>query len=159
MKRFLTLLTSILIALCLASCATIHNRANPSQDPENVQAIEIYYSDEFYSERNISSFRKENEPITVLNPEEHAAFLDTLTSLKFEKQIVLLPIPMDGGYDYGGYIVAVVYTDGAYDIVAEDGLYSYSPGKNGQGRHEYDHSDYCGATPWADIFEEYSEDT
>ncbi|MBQ2255665.1 MAG: hypothetical protein II330_02270, partial [Clostridia bacterium] len=67
-----------------------------------------------------------------------------LCTLGFEEEVVFFPIPMDGGYDYEGYIVVVIYSDGGYDIVAERGLYSYAIGNDGQGRHKYDHSDYCG---------------
>ena len=47
--------------------------------------------------------------------------------------------------------------DGGYDIIAERGLYSYAVGRDGQGQRKYDHSDYCGETPWAEFFKEYIE--
>ena len=93
----------------------------------------------------------------ILEPEQHSNFLDALCTLDFEKEVVFFPIPMDGGYDYDGYIIAIIYSDGGYDIIAERGLYSYAVGRDGQGQYKYDHSDYCGETPWAEFFKEYIE--
>jgi hypothetical protein len=128
-----------------------------SQDRADVQSIEIYKPECAYSERSISGFLKTNEPLAVLDSENYTNFLNTLLALDFEKEVLFFPIPMDGGCDYDGYIIAVVYSDGGYDIIAEGGLYSYSIGSNGQGRHKYDHSDYCGETPWEEFIEEYIE--
>ncbi|MBQ9779328.1 MAG: hypothetical protein IJW00_00105 [Clostridia bacterium] len=126
-----------------------------SQDRANVQSIEIYNPERAYYEGDIHTFLEENEPLAVLNSEHHTSFLDALGTLDFEKEVVFFPIPMDGGYDYDGYIVAVVYADGGYDLIAEGGLYSYAIGSNGQGRHKYDHSDYCGKTPWTEFIKDY----
>lgn len=62
-----------------------------------------------------------------------------------------------GGCDYDGYIIAIVYSDGGYDIIAEGGSYSYAVGSDGQGQHKYDHSDYCGKTPWSEFIGKYIE--
>jgi hypothetical protein len=83
--------------------------------------------------------------------------LDSLGSLTFEKEVVFFPIPMDGGCDYDGYIIAVIYSDGGYDIIAARGLYSYAVSSDGKGRHKYDYSNYCGETPWAEFIEDYIE--
>jgi hypothetical protein len=64
---------------------------------------------------------------------------------------------MDGGCYYGGYIIAVNYSDGGYDIIAARGLYSYAVSSDGKGRHKYDYSNYCGETPWAEFIEDYIE--
>jgi hypothetical protein len=128
-----------------------------SQDRTHVQSIEIYHPERAYYEGDIHTFLEENEPIAILGSEHHKSFLDTLCSLKFEKEIVFFPISMDGGCDYDGYIVAVVYSDGGYDMIAEGGSYSYALGRDGQERHKYDHSDYCGDVAWNDFVEQYIE--
>ena len=157
MKKTIALLVSLLLIFCLSSCAIVKKDVVLSQDRNNVQSIEIYNTESAYYEGDIHTFLEENEPIVILEPEQHSNFLDTLCTLDFEKEVVFLPIPMDGGYDYEGYIIAIVYSDGGYDIIAEHGLYSYAVGSDGQGRHKYDHSDYCGETPWAEFIEEYIE--
>ena len=78
-----------------------------SQDRANVQSIEIYKPERAYYEGDISGFLKTNEPLAVLDSEHYTNFLDTLCTLDFEKEVVFLPIPMDGGYDYEGYIIAI----------------------------------------------------
>ena len=155
MKKTIALLISFLSLFCLASCANIKKDLELSQDRANVKSIEIYKSERAYYEGDISDFLKTNEPVEVLEEETFSSFLDALCDLKFEEEIVFFPIPMDGGCDYDGYIIAVVYSDGGYDIVAEGGSYSYAVGSDGQGKHRYDHSDYCGETPWVEFVEQY----
>ena len=157
MKKTITLLMSFLLIFCLSSCATVKKDVTFSHDRANVQSIEIFNPESAYYEGDIHTFLEENEPIVILEPEQHSNFLDTLCTLDFEKEVVFLPIPMDGGCDYEGYIIAIVYSDGGYDIIAERGLYSYAVGSDGQGRHKYDHFDYCGETPWAEFIKEYIE--
>ena len=157
MKKTITLFMSFLLLFCLSSCATVRKDVELSQDRTNVQSIEIYNPERAYYEGDIHSFLEENEPIAVLDSEHHTAFLDVLCTLDFEKEVVFSLVPMDGGYDYGGYMIAITYSDGGYDIIAEGGSYYYSVGRDGQGWHKYDDSDYCGETPWTEFVEGYIE--
>jgi len=157
MKKTIVLLISFLLLFCLSSCTTVKKEVEFSQDRANVQSIEIYNSERSYYEGDIHTFLEENEPIVILEPEQHSSFLDTLYTLNFEKEVVFFSIPMDGGYDYDGYIIAVAYSDGGYDIIAERGLYFYAVGNDGKGRHKYDYSNYCGEIPWAEFIEDYIE--
>ena len=155
MKKLLLIFVTVFLAFNLSACATIRKTFKLTQERESVQSIEIYVSEQAYSEGNINMFREQNEPAVILDQQDHADFLDAVGKLKFEETILLIPIPMDGGYDYEGYVVAIVYENGGYDIIAETGRYSYAVGKYGQERHKYDYSDYCGKEPWADFFEKY----
>ena len=157
MKKAITLLIGLLLLVCLSSCANIKKEVELSQDRTSVVSIEIYNSERAYYEGDIHSFLEENEPIGVLESEKYSVFLDTLCALEYEEEKVFFPIPMDGGCDYQGYIIAIVYSDGGYDIFAEDGLYSYAIGSDGQGRHKYDHSDYCGDVKWNDFVKGFIE--
>jgi len=157
MNKSAVILVCVFFLFCLSSCVAMKKDVELSQDRSKIESIEIYHPDRAYYEGDIHAFLESNEPIAVLTSENHASFLDALFTLKFEKETVLFPIPIDGGYDYNGYIVAVVYSDGGYDIIAEGGKYSYALGSDGQERHKYDHSDYCGETPWAEFFKEYIE--
>ena len=155
MKKAFLLFVCIVLMFSLSSCATIEKDFELSQECENIQSIEIYNSERFYYERDIHWFRGENTPIALLSEEEYSAFLDSIAKIKFEKEIVFFPIPMDGGCDYQGYIVIIAYADGGYDVISEGGQYSYAIGKDGQGRHTYDYANYCGNEPWADFIEKY----
>ena len=157
MKKVMTLLISLLLLVCLSSCANVKKEVELSQDRTNVKSIEIYHSKRAYYEGDIHGFLEENEPIGALKPENNSDFLDALCALEYKEEIVFFPTPMDGGYDYQGYIIAIIYLDGGYDIFAEDGSYSYAIGSDGQGRHKYDHSDYCGDVAWNDFVEQYIE--
>lgn len=155
MKKTFLLLVSVILMFSLSACATVTKEFEFSQKRENVQSIEIYNSEEAYYEGDIHQFRDENEPIVLLSDEESSAFLDAFEKLKFEEEKVFFPIPMDGGHDYQGYIVIIVYADGGYDIVSEGGQYSYAIGKDGQGRHKYSHADYYGDDSWSELVEKY----
>ena len=155
MKKLFLLLVSIILISGLSACATMTKDFELTQNRENVQSVEIYNSEQAYYEGDIHQFRDENEPIVLLSGEENSTFLDGVGSLKFEEEKVFFPIPMDSGYDYQGYIVVIVYTDGGYDLLSENGQYFYSIEKDGQGRHKYDHSDYCGDESWSDFIGRY----
>ena len=155
MKKIISLIFSLALIGCLMSCATIKTGVELSQERTNVASIEIYHLDRAYYEGDIHTLLENNEPVSVLNVEQHTPFLNRLCLLEFEKDVAFFPIPMDGGCDYEGYVVAVVYTDGGYDIVAQKGLYSYAVGEDGQGKHKYDHPDYCGEQSWNEFVEEY----
>lgn len=155
MKKTVVLFLGLLLIVSLSACSIVKTNVELTQDRANVVSIEIYRPDRAYDEGDVHELRKTNEPISVLNAEQYVPFLNRLCSLEFEKDVVFFPIPMDGGCDYVGYIVAVVYADGGYDIVAANGLYSYAVGEDGQGRHKYDHSDYCGEQSWNEFVEEY----
>ena len=157
MKKVIILLISLLLLVCLSSCANIKKEVELSQDRTNVVSIEIYNSERAYYEGDIHGFFEENEPIWVLKSEKNSDFLDALCALEYEEEKVFFPIPMDGGCDYQGYIISIVYSDGGYDIFAEDGSYSYAIGSDGQVRHKYDHSNYCGDVTWNDFVKEFIE--
>jgi len=157
MKKATVLLMGLLLIFCLPSCAYIKKDLQLSQDRANVKSIEIFNPEYAYYEGNIHSFLEENEAAAVLNSESFTSFLDALCALTFEEEAVFFPIVMDGGYDYDGYVVAIQYSDGGYDIIAEGGLYSFALGRDGKERHKYDHSDYCGEIPWTEFIEEYIE--
>ena len=111
MKKTILLLTILLLISCFSSCTTVKKDVNLSQDRADVKTIEIYHSESAYYEGDIHTFLDENEPIVILEPAQHSRFLDALCTLGFEEEVVFFPIPMDGGYDYEGYIVVVIYSD------------------------------------------------
>ena len=155
MKKAIFLFVSVMLLFTLSACATITKDFELSQKRENVQSIEIYHSEQAYYEGDIHQFRDENEPIALLSDEKRSAFLDEVGKLKFEEEKVFFLIPMDGGYDYQGYITVIVYADGGYDILSANGQYFYSIGKDGQEHHKYDHCDYCGDDSWPEFVEKY----
>jgi len=156
MKKAVCVFVSVILAFSLSACVTITKDIDFLQERENIRSIEIYNSELAYSERNIHFFRNENEPIALLSDEAINEFLDDVEKMSFEEVKLLFPIPMDGGCDYQGYIVIIVYTDGSYDILAQNGQYSCAMTANGEPKyHRYDYSDYCGDKPWPDLIEKY----
>ena len=143
-----------LVLLCACS-GIVESKVELSQSIENVQSIQIFYTERVYDEGDITEFLEENEPYAILESKNYNDFLDELCELDYQKEVLHLLVPQDGGCDYGGYIIAVLYSNGGYDIIAEKGLFSYSLSKKGKGRYRYDYSDYCGETPWTDFIEKH----
>ena len=158
MKKVCFLVISIFLTLSLSACITVQQNFDFSQQRDNVKAIEIYNSEKLYDESDISSFKKENEPIAILETDELSGCLNSIEQLKFVEEKVFFPIPMDGGYYYQGYILIIVYKDGGYDLIAADGQYSYAIGKNEQGRHKYEHANYYGDIAWDEFVENFLEE-
>ena len=143
--------------LHLCACATVEQSFAFSQQRENIKSIEIYAPAQPYTEGNIHLLKEENQPVAVLDGDALSDCLDSIEQLTFKKEKVFFPIPMDGGCDYQGYVLMIVYQDSGYDLIAEGGFYSYAVGNDGQGRHKYDPSDYCGEVAWSDLVEKYIE--
>lgn len=154
MKKFSAISLILSLIICLSSCVNVKEKLELSHGCENAEAVELFFTDEVYDENNVHVFREKNTPIKTLKtdlPELYAA----LCELKFEREVILFPIPMDGGCDLSGYIISVVYSGGDYDLISYSGLYSFVTRKDGRGRHKYDYSDYCGKTPWNDFIEQH----
>jgi len=157
MKKITIICLVLILLFSFTSCTTVNKSIELSGDQKSIQSIDIYDVSEQYYEGDITVLRSENTPIYTVNPEQYADFLDELLLLDFEEEAVFFPIPMDGGCDYFGYVISIVYTDGGYDIVAEEGQFSYSLGVDGKGRYKYEHADYCGDVSWVDFVEKYIE--
>ena len=157
MRKSFSLIAVFILLITLCSCTTVEKGVILSQNRSCVRSVEIYYQEYAYGEGNIHRLREEIRPIVILNPDAHSTFLDRLESLEFEEERSLLPIPTDGGYDYSGYIVAIVYSDGGYDLFAQKGSYSFAIGEDGQEKHKYGHADYCGEIPWSELVTDYTK--
>lgn len=156
MKK-LSVILAMLFTLSLTSCGPKKLNVKLSKDPSEIQSIDIYSLDKWYDEGDVKNLRDENSPVYTLASDQYADFADEIASLEFEEEGGFIFMATDGGYNYGNYVVSIVYIDGSYDIIASSGQFYYSPGKDGKGRYNYDHADYCGETQWSDIIKGYIE--
>lgn len=146
----------LLLLLSLSSCGTIDKKIKLSSHVSEIQTIEIYHIESNYSEGDVSALREENTSYCSVAPTDYDAFLNELTSLPFSEEIPFFPMTaVDGGYDYSGYIISIVYADNSYDLIAEKGQFFYSIGDNGDGKYSYDTSNYHGEVAWTDFVEKY----
>ena len=157
MKKGTLLMLLIGIICLLTSCATITSKVEFTQDTSIIQKIDIYYVEKCYTEGDIHNFLEDNAPIYTLKEEVWETFLEMVGNLQYEKEVVFFPIPMDGGCDYQGYIISIVYSNGSYDLIAEGGLYSCLIDEKGEDWHKYDYVDYTGITDWSTLIELYIE--
>ena len=157
LKKAAILFLAALTLLSLAACVTKSVYIEPSGNPSDIQKVEVYRTEERYTEADVDDLRDENTPLCIIDSQRQTEFLEELHGLAFEEEIVLFPVPLDGGCTCSGYVISIVYEDGSYDIIAEQGQFYYSIGSNGDGRYEYDSADYCGDLAWTDFLEGYIE--
>ena len=157
MKRVLVLFTGIMFLFCLSGCVTVNKNYRLSNVRE-VESVEIYDTEKRYYEGDVHGFREENEPILTIPAEDCTESLKEIDELEYKAEEVLFPMPMDGGCDYQGYILIVVYTDGSYDLLADGGMYLLRVGDEGERSAKFDHSDYCGEEEWSDFVKRHIED-
>lgn len=155
MKKLFVGILMLVLSCLLCACATVKTDITLTQERDQIQSVQIYKLETVYDEGNVDSLCDENTPAFIVEKNQQDGFLDELCDLDYEKEVVLLPIPMDGGCDYEGYVIAVVYKDGGYDLIARQGQYYYSPGDDAEGAHKYGHADYCGEKSWIEFVEEY----
>lgn len=157
MKKLSAIIILLLTLIFITSCITVNGTFKLSQSELNITSIEIYKTEEMYDLGNIHFLRDENTPICIIPLQMQEKFINEIESLMYKKEVLLFPIPMDGGFETIGYVIAIVYKDGSYDIVAYNGYFSYTLKANGDERYKYDYSDYCGDEPWDSIIEKYIE--
>ena len=156
MKKLFSCITIVIFSVVfLSSCITVRNKFELSKSREQIVSIDIYNIEGVYTERNVDYLLEENTPIYTIPQVKIEEFLNTLCSFEYKKEVVLFPIPMDGGCDLMGYVIAIIYDDGAYDLVSYSGIFRYSIGKKGQGQYRYDYSDYSGQIDWNEFIVSY----
>lgn len=157
MKKIIVFFLCCFLGLSLISCTTKESYINISQDVSSIRCIEIYSLEEaYYTEETVHNLRKENIPARTIDDEKDISdFVSYISTLKFQKVIVHFPIPMDGGCDYFGYVMAIVYDNG-YDIIASGGQFYYSVNSKGKESYKYDYSNYCGDVSWSEMFESFA---
>lgn len=151
----------VFIAICimitfLSACTTVEHKFELSHDISGIEQIVIYNTETSYYESNIHNLINELEPNYIIEADQQSDFLEELLDLDldFEEDVSIFPIPMDGGYDYTGYIVCIVYNNG-YDIIAEQGQFRYSKSSDEKESYWYGHMDYCGTNSWEELINKY----
>ena len=153
MKTAFKILSAVfVVSICLSSCIKVSNRFSPLRDKSEAVCVEIYKVEKTYTEANADDLRAENTPVCVLKNERCTAAVEQLCELEYTKETLLVPIAADGG------VYLIVYKDGAYDLLAEEGKFSYYE-KDGGGRYDYDYSDYSGERAFSELIEELIDST
>ncbi len=158
MKKILVVLLGFTLLFSITSCITVNSTADLQRSRDEIQAIEIYYLEEMYDEEDVHRLREENTPICTLSKEQKDSFLDKFCTFEYSKEVILAPIPFDGGCTLSGYVISVVYNDGkSYELYSELGTFSYLVNSKGKEGYKYDYSDYSGEVDWSDFIESYIE--
>ena len=155
MKKIICICALMFIMFFLSACITVDVNFKLSQSKTNITSIDIYEVDSVYDHGNVHNLKEENQPIYTITSSKQEQFIKEIESLKYEKEIILFPIPMDGGLNLTGYAIVISYQNGGYDIIGDDGFFSYKLKENGEERYSYDYSNYCGDEPWDSVIWKY----
>lgn len=75
-------------------------------------------------------------PMGYVKADAYAAFVEELESFPFVDQMLLILVPSDPSFTYGGYVVRIAYEDGSYELIGNAGFQSkHSGGKYVGGSH------------------------
>lgn len=124
-----------LIVASLSGCIILTHEFNHI-DKTNVTTVEIYDLRDDYS--HDARFYELMEPLYTLSPEQNAEFLDTLTSLRFIRGLLLIAAN-DPILHYGpGLTVKVNHSNGAFETVSCFGYAeTYDPEADTLGAWDY----------------------
>lgn len=109
------------IIFSLTSCIIIPRyKRYDDIDVEKVAAIEIYDIRE--CERKISSNVNADTLIYSLDENEFSDFLNKLSKIQFKDHIIIVLAAIDPSYNYGNYVVKIMYNNEKYMLISDAGF-------------------------------------
>ena len=120
MKQISTIVFTVLmtVAVWVAATPVFDVKYECMYEADKVSSIAIYE----LNEDSVEVIDETIEPYRMIKESEYSGFLNGIESLPFENEIILLPIPLDYDFSYYGYVVKIVYDDGAYEIISANGV-------------------------------------
>ena len=114
MKRIVCIAAAMLL---LTGCMTVHAYINDI-DAETVQSISFYELGEYVDVTTEGQgFENRQEPIYTLEQSEHKAFLEELSTIRYEDSVWMIG-PSDPSFTYGRLVVRINFTDGGYRLIS-----------------------------------------
>lgn len=138
-----TLLSALLISL--SSCVIIPRYKTYDIDAETVSSAEIHQlGTEDY-------FPGEETLVQTVEGDQLEDFLSDLSDIRFS-DIIIFPMAMDPGFDFGNWVVRINYTDGSYALISDGGYGETYDGNDS--RTDLNHYD-CDSDKWNAFINNY----
>lgn len=120
-KKLLSIPMILCIIFSLTGCIIIPRyKRYDDIDAEKVSTIEIYDIRE--CERKISSNVNADTLIYSLDENEFSDFLNKLSKIQFKDHIIIVLAAIDPSYNYGNYVVKIMYNNEKYMLISDAGF-------------------------------------
>ena len=120
-KKLLSIPMILCIIFSLTGCIIIPRyKRYDDIDVEKVSAIEIH--DICECEWKISSDVNADTLVYSLDENEFSDFLNKLSKIQFKDYIIIVPAPMDPSFNYGNYVVKIMYNNEKYMLISDAGF-------------------------------------
>lgn len=119
-KKLLILLVLIIIlSVSLAGCIIIPLRKHYTNSADEVSCIRIY---DLRGSGSVASGFHEDTPEFTLPDEQINEFLTDFSNIMFRDSIVIVLAAIDPSFDYGAWVVEIVFSDGSYSFYSTAGF-------------------------------------
>ena len=150
-RLFILTLIIFLLTGCLISHKTIYHDDISTED---VTRIEIY---DCRSEVNsydpaTKGFHEYKDPVCTLTDDDIASFLEDFGKIKFESKVYLIPAAQDPSFNFGKWVVRILFTDGASSFYSS---YGYNVTLDADGNSVSGDHSLCDDTEWEALIAKY----
>lgn len=119
-KQFLLVILCIVLLLSLSGCMVIPLSKYYVISEEEVASVQFYDLRGEESE-HYAGFDKKCEPVYTLPAEEHQAFLDDFSEMKFSDTILIVLAAVDPSFSYGDWVIRINFSNGQYTFYSSNG--------------------------------------
>lgn len=149
MKRVISVILILCLAVGLSGCVSYAVRYECMGEAEDIAEIAVYDLREGWTD----TLDEDMEPMGYVDSDSFASFVRELEDFPFVDQILLMLVPSDPSFVYGGYVVRITYEDGSYELIGTAGWQSRHAGGKYVGGSHYS----CDREKWAAFVLKYLE--
>ena len=132
MKRVILVMLMLCLAVGLSGCVSCGVNYECMGEAEDITEIAVYDLREGWTD----TLDEKMEPMGYVDSDSFAPFVQELEDFPFVEQILLMLVPSDPSFVYGGYVVRITYEDGSYELIGTAGYQSrHAGGKYVGGSH------------------------
>ena len=149
MKRVILVMLMLCLAVGLSGCVSCGVHYECMGEAEDITEIAVYDLREGWTD----TLDENMEPMGYVDSASFAPFVQELEDFPFVEQILLMLVPSDPSFVYGGYVVRITYEDGSYELIGTAGYQSQHAGGKYVGGSHYS----CDREKWEAFVLNYLE--
>ena len=145
MRRIMIVIFAFILAMICTGCfvITLDEYYEIHQDVTQIQSISIHSC----SDGETLS----DDPIIILEDEQFQPFIEDIEALPFRDKFLLILAAVDPSFQYGDYVIRIVYQDTSIELISNFGfqLYQGADGSYHAPHYEINHE------LWLEFLEKY----
>lgn len=149
MKRVILMILMLCLTVGLSGCVSCGVNYECMGEAEDITEIAVYDLRKGWTDTIDGNM----EPMGYVDSDCVASFVQDLEDFPFVEQILLMLVPSDPSFVYGGYVVRITYEDGSCELIGTAGYQSQHAGGKYVGGSHYD----CDEETWAAFVLKYLE--